>query len=222
MKVNLKPRWLLLFGVWLALFLLGAAHELEISAALYNPATPWARWFQNWGTAFIFVPVLGVLAFAAKNGGEKGRAAARSVFMTGVLYFAFELCGITIIKGIWGRGRYDDLLAMGALFNYTPWYAPQFFTGNTSFPSGHTAFSFGVFLLYLLALRLEKFRGGAFALCSGYVVCMAFSRIVMGRHYVTDVLAAIAWGALCMRLAVRVQEKAAGTLLKQPAKRPDK
>jgi len=77
--------------------------------------------------------------------------------------------------------------------------------GTYSFPSGHTL---GATLLYAVfaAYAIGKVRSRATRICIGVaatlmVALVAFSRIYLGVHYLSDVLAAIAegiaWFALC-------------------------
>jgi len=63
-----------------------------------------------------------------------------------------------------------------------------------SFPSGHTAFSAGFFALLLLA----NWRIGLF--CLPIAVFVAFSRIFLGAHYLSDVVAAIVLGVVSAML----------------------
>src|SRR5205085_8119707 len=74
-----------------------------------------------------------------------------------------------------------------------------------SFPSGHTLAAtvlYGVFVGYLLrAMRSSVARVSVTPAAVALVLLVAFSRIYLGVHYLTDVLAAmaegVAWLALC-------------------------
>jgi undecaprenyl-diphosphatase len=63
-----------------------------------------------------------------------------------------------------------------------------------SFPSGHTAFSTGFFALLLLA----NWRIGLS--CLPIPIFVAFSRIFLGAHYLSDVVAAIVLGVVSAML----------------------
>ena len=99
------------------------------------------------------------------------------------------LSSVSAIKSIWGRERLRELVDRGKLEDFTPWYIPHFFSGSYSFPSGHTAHATLVMMLtsWLYGIG-EKFRGLVSALCYGFIVLMAFSRLAAGAHYLSDVL----------------------------------
>lgn len=69
-----------------------------------------------------------------------------------------------------------------------------------SFPSGHAMVAMAFFgLLIWLVWRYQKNRPARIALCTAFgliIVLVAFSRIVLGVHYATDVIA-----GLCVSLA---------------------
>ncbi|MHA2294209.1 MAG: phosphatase PAP2 family protein, partial [Candidatus Hodarchaeales archaeon] len=71
----------------------------------------------------------------------------------------------------------------------TPWFSPQGITGDFSFPSGHTAM--GWMLLPLVLLTREKSRKSkilALTVIIAWGLIVALGRIVIGAHYVSDVL----------------------------------
>ena len=67
---------------------------------------------------------------------------------TAVIYIAFVLIVINLLKACWGRVRFREMENDFALF--TPWYLPQGFTGHTSFPSGHTANAASLYVITCL------------------------------------------------------------------------
>ena len=75
-----------------------------------------------------------------------------------------------------------------------------------SFPSGHTAAAtlfYGLLASYLVIARPHwNVRLGTAAFCTIMVLLVALSRVYLGAHYVSDVLAAmaesVAWLAICI------------------------
>ena len=66
-----------------------------------------------------------------------------------------------------------------------------------SFPSGHalgSLVSYGVLLLVFLPTLRRRWRAGAFAVVAVLVVLIGFSRVALGVHYLTDVVAGWALG----------------------------
>ena len=106
----------------------------------------------------------------------------------------------------------------GALLNILLKYAvhrprpslddPIVMLSGYSFPSGHTMIAsvlYGVIAAYLCA-RVQDWRRRVLAVMSAGVVIglVGFSRIYLGAHYLTDVLAAMAEGVAWLSLCVMV------------------
>ena len=76
-----------------------------------------------------------------------------------------------------------------------------------SFPSAHAAFSAALyFFLAYLAWKLipsRPLRIAVVALLSLLVLAISFSRLYLGVHYASDVIAGVALGALCAWLGYR-------------------
>ena len=119
---------------------------------------------------------------------------ARLAFVceVGAVYFiVYNLIGGSI-KLLWGRWRYFEMLELGNFDKFSPWYIPQGINMHTSFPSGHVMSSCGIFLilLYICSKANTKRMQQIYTAigCSVYVLCMAVSRIVMGRHFASDTI----------------------------------
>ena len=111
----------------------------------------------------------------------------------GVLLCVADNIVINLLKLLWTRARFDDMLAAGGFSLFSPWYQFGSQAGNTSFPSGHTAAACGILTLLLLPLlfeRWEKRRGILLASCLLYIAASGFCRLVMGRHFLSDTVAA--------------------------------
>jgi membrane-associated phospholipid phosphatase len=82
-----------------------------------------------------------------------------------------------------------------------------------AFPSGHTARAtvwWGFLLIFWLAWQRDPTRRAAgWVIAAGMVLLAAFSRVYLGAHHLSDVLAAIAegcaWLALCFGFVPRLQ-----------------
>lgn len=142
-----------------------------------------------WAVFFVCEGLL--LAYALRRG-EKRRRKLCFVFRWGTVYLVLETIVVNVLKPIWNRTRFDDMLAQGSFDRFTGWLQP-FGHGGSSFPSGHTAAACGIFVLVLLCDVLpgwHRRRTLVWGLCWLYIAGMGFSRIVMGRHYLSDTLSA--------------------------------
>ncbi len=117
---------------------------------------------------------------------------------TGTAFLCLNLALTNLLKLLWQRPRFDEMLAGGSLAAFRPWFLP-FGAGGSSFPSGHVANACGVFLLLVLCdvfPALGRHRGLVTIVCWGFLSLMALSRILIGRHFLSDTLAAAGLVAL--------------------------
>lgn len=109
-----------------------------------------------------------------------GRAALAGV-LTFAIIWAFKLC--------WGRVRFRQLEDIS---QFTSWYLPQGFTGYFSFPSGHTAnatvISACIYYFEFIPKRFEKIKPLFCAVIAVWIPLVAISRVLVGAHYLSDVL----------------------------------
>ncbi|MBR5521045.1 MAG: phosphatase PAP2 family protein [Oscillospiraceae bacterium] len=108
-------------------------------------------------------------------------------------YMVAYLGVIFSLKILFGRDRYEDIIT-GGEYVFAEWFRPVFFSSGSSFPSGHTAAAMGIVILLLLPFLFEFARGlklPLFIFCYGYAFLTAFSRMIMGRHFLSDTAAAI-------------------------------
>lgn len=100
---------------------------------------------------------------------------------------------VNLIKIIWMRTRFDEMLILNDFSGFTTWYSP-FGKGGRSFPSGHTAHAAGILSLLFLCDAFPayaKYKSTICILCLIYVGLMAATRIILGRHFLSDTLASV-------------------------------
>lgn len=121
-----------------------------------------------------------------------------------------ELVLVNLIKVPWGRARMR-LVASDPRAHFMPWWqaggelkrrlmaagvaAEEF----KSFPSGHTANAAAMLLLGLVPLvkpRLQRYKTRLLAFGFVWAAVVAFTRIVMGAHYLTDTVIGFLLGFL--------------------------
>jgi lipid A 4'-phosphatase len=95
-----------------------------------------------------------------------------------------------VIKALIGRPRPYTLLIFGGLQQYyAPWVASQACLHNCSFISGEAAFSVQV-LLFGWLLHDTRYRAWAWFFSVCYFFLISLFRIMLGRHFLSDVLLA--------------------------------
>jgi membrane-associated phospholipid phosphatase len=128
---------------------------------------------------------------------------SRIFVMLGIIFIiaglAYAVTGI--FKTSWGRVRFRDLAD-----DFTPWYSPNGFNRNYSFFSGHTIAACVSTILWLAPpifhIKNKIARAVLFALPVVLVFIMAYSRLVMGAHYLSDVVFAIFVYTVCFSLVM--------------------
>ena len=121
--------------------------------------------------------------------------ACRCVFV-GVTTFVV----IWLFKLVWGRIRFRSMDGDYSLF--TRWFIPQGFTGNYSFPSGHTSNAAVIFTsTYYLRFTGKKYLKPVMYSClTVWLVTVALSRVLVGAHFLSDVLCGMAITLTIVRL----------------------
>jgi len=116
-----------------------------------------------------------------------------------------------------GRYRFCTLNTLNDYSLYTKWFifngritpTPEMMAlgvakdGMKSFPSGHSCAAASLFALtilpdYIARLNTKKYKIVCWSATSIYVIVTMFSRIVMGKHYLSDVLIGAAITVLCL------------------------
>jgi membrane-associated phospholipid phosphatase len=115
---------------------------------------------------------------------------ARALIFTGLVQISTIEAG-SFLKGVFGRLRPYQLL------EHNDW-SHVWFAGGNSFPSGHVAFFWGLFLP--LAYLYPKYRVPLLVL----PVFIGFARIDENVHFLSDVLGSVALAAIVTLLAAVV------------------
>lgn len=128
----------------------------------------------------------------------------------GVGVMTAQLLTVDIMKNLWGRVRFRDLLSSGSCDDFTAWFVINGKNGNKSFPSGHTAGAGMSYLLMLLPFidkKREKYRAVYFWCPFIYTSAVALTRLVMGAHYLSDVTVGGVIAFSCVLVGIKVYEK---------------
>ncbi len=137
--------------------------------------------------------------------------------VAGIAVMVVQLSCIEGMKYLWGRVRFRDLLADGSYEAFTPWYIINGINGNKSFPSGHTAGAGMSYLLMLFPFVFNKFKDKkqlCFWIPCVYTSIVAFTRLVMGAHYLSDVTVGGIVSFSVVLLAMAILQKNDNALLK--------
>lgn len=116
----------------------------------------------------------------------------RKIAFWGIIIMFVQISAIEGLKYLWGRVRFRDLLAAGSYEQFTPWYQINGINGNKSFPSGHTAGAGMSYMMMFFPFLSEKWNKKyplCFIIPCIYTSIVAFTRLVMGAHYLSDVTA---------------------------------
>lgn len=128
----------------------------------------------------------------------------------GVGVMTAQLLTVDIMKNLWGRVRFRDLLSSGSCDGFTAWFVINGKNGNKSFPSGHTAGAGMSYLLMLLPFidkKRQKYRAVYFWCPFIYTSAVALTRLVMGAHYLSDVAVGGVIAFSCVLVGIKVYEK---------------
>jgi len=141
---------------------------------------------------------------------DKYKSIMRIIAVTGIITMFVQITAIEGMKYLWGRVRFRDLLAAGSYDAFTPWYRLNGINGNKSFPSGHTAGAGMSYLMMLFPYISEKWKNKkqfCFWLPCVYTSIVAFTRLVMGAHYLSDVAMGGAVSFAVILTAMKILDK---------------
>ena len=110
-----------------------------------------------------------------------------------LVYMVGYLGSHGVLKILCGRDRYEDIIT-GGEYAFAQWFKPVFFSSGSSFPSGHVGGAMGVMVLLLIPFIFkgcQKLKLPIFIGCYAYVFIVAVSRMIMGKHFISDIAMSI-------------------------------
>ena len=115
----------------------------------------------------------------------------------------------TSIKIIWGRMRMTDIVAANDITLFTSWFVPNWFSGGHSLPSGHTMTTTQLLLVPIWLERLQSPRGRktTYAVIGAYIALVAFSRLCVAAHFLSDVIFGFVISFIITQIATIKYEK---------------
>lgn len=141
---------------------------------------------------------------------EKSKKAIKILAYTGVIVMAVQLITVDVMKNLWGRVRFRDLLKAESYDDFTAWYIINGKNGNKSFPSGHTAGAGMTYLAMLFPFVSEKCKKRAnlcFILPMLYTSTVGITRLVMGAHYLSDITMGAIISFTIVLITVKIYDK---------------
>lgn len=148
----------------------------------------WVSWQELWWL-WLMVLLLACLLLGQglrrvpRSFWQEHEAAMRFFLTTALVSFAV----VFGMKSLWGRVRFRE---MGHDFSlFTPWYVVRGFNGHHSFPSAHTATMSLIFCRhFVLRMKGRPVRIRQVILDCVAVMVMMATRMMMGAHFLSDVL----------------------------------
>ncbi|MFC4760749.1 phosphatase PAP2 family protein [Fructobacillus durionis] len=142
--------------------------------------------------------------FISKQTEEQLRYSTKAAFI-GLLVVVLAQVSIDGLKNWWGRYRPYEIGAQGT--HYTPWYKINGDNGHSSFPSGHTRFSWLYLYLPLLLQRNQIKLQRIFTIVAiVFGIGGALGRVRTGIHFLTDVSVSSLITVTIIYLASRVMQ----------------
>lgn len=165
------------------------AMELNILETLSRSHTAWLDSFAL-AINFLFSPPIAVIIVLVVSTVILGVTRKFSTAIEFAVLVAGSWLGSELIKAVVHRLRPDHLsLAHSLLLETSP-----------SFPSGHTAFATSLMMGFIVLAHGRRWRSWVIAAGVLVAVLVAFSRVYLGVHYVSDVTASIVYSMVAVSL----------------------
>lgn len=141
--------------------------------------------------AIIFIIGMCLLYLITAKMNKKHLCKMKEIAITTIVLVVIATTIVNIIKTEWGRTRFRDMVNPD--LEFTPWYLPQGFTGNRSFPSGHTTQASMLIAITMFAgiCKNNFCKTMCYVLPIVSILVMACSRVILGAHFCSDVLFAM-------------------------------
>ena len=189
--------WSIAFFLWgqvkLDKWLLISQNGLRTNELVVSVAQAATRY----GMSVIVLVYLLYLLFAFKY--EKLRDAYR-IYLIVLLMFGFAVIGGDILKEVFNRPRpfVEYAGQINALSN----------AKTPAFPSGHATKSVALALPFLLLITAkDNWHKGVKILLAIIALGVCYSRVLLGAHYVSDVLAGVGMALICFPLVTLLSNK---------------
>jgi len=158
-------------------------------------------WFKSTSMPFVFNAIFNAVCTGALFGlffAIPKEFHRKVLYILGVAFVISNIVYLVMLatKYLWGRVRFFDLMD-----DFTPWYRPNGINGHESFPSGHvlSAVSLLMFWLVPIIFKIKNiFARLPFIIVPVlYTLAMMYARIVVGAHYLSDVVFSIILFTVC-------------------------
>ncbi len=169
----------------------GAVHEYESQLLL---------WVNAKGSPLLDTLFLSVTTL----GGKVAVGGATLILAIYLLFFSKKTRAMIVIAGVGGAGLLNLILKLIYERPRPDLWTQLVVESSYSFPSGHAMASAALAGVVVAILWPTKWRSLALVIGSIYVILIGFSRIYLGVHYLSDVLAgwvvSLAWVVLTVVL----------------------
>ncbi len=163
------------------------AFFLHMAINMRNPVlNPIMTFITNLGTLGAIWLVIGIAFLFYKKTREMGVVVILAIVLSGVI-------NSLVLKNIFARPRpFTEVAWVNAIIAEPSDY---------SFPSGHTFASFAA--AYVILKYNKKYGGAAYIVA----ILIAFSRVYLGVHYPTDIIAGAILGTVCGACSIKLYPK---------------